>query len=272
MDGQVVVFIKKEKKLDLLIDGNKVFSMDTGETFDKKKHSIILLHGSGQSHVVWSLTGQYLSDQNNNVFAIDLPGHGNSDGQSLKSIEEMAEWLNKFINKLDIQELSIIGHSQGCLVALEYASKFSEKIKSLIFVAGSYEIPVNKNLIDLALAGDLETLNLMMKWAYGNSKQFIGGNPLQKILNSSREVRDVLAVDLIACNNYKNGIKAIKSIKCPTLFVFGELDKMVKIEKGKEFASLIKNSEVHIINNCGHMVILEKAFEMREKIVEFLKK
>ena len=38
--------------------------MDTGETFDKKKHSIILLHGSGQSHVVWSLTGQYLSDQN----------------------------------------------------------------------------------------------------------------------------------------------------------------------------------------------------------------
>ena len=45
---------------------------------------------------------------------------------------------------------------------------------------------------------------------YGSSKQFIGGNPLQKILNSAREVREVLAVDLIACNNYKNGINATK--------------------------------------------------------------
>ena len=46
-------------------------------------------------------------------------------------------------------------------------------------------MPVNKNLIDLALSGDMESLNLMMKWGYGSSKQFIGGNPLKKILNSS---------------------------------------------------------------------------------------
>ena len=47
--------------------------MDTGEVFDKNKKTIILLHGSGQSHVVWSLTTQFLSDHNYNVFAIDFP-------------------------------------------------------------------------------------------------------------------------------------------------------------------------------------------------------
>ena len=47
---------------------------------------------------------------------------------------------------------------------------------------------------------------------------------------------------------------------------------MIKIEKGKEFAGLIPNSKIHIIKNCGHMIILENAFEMREKINEFLKK
>ena len=93
----------------------------------------------------------------------------------------------------------------------------------------------------------------MMKWGYGSSKQFIGGNPLQKILNSSREVREVLAVDLIACNNYKNGINCVKKVKCPTFFIFGELDKMIKIENGKKFAGLISNSKTHIIKNCGHM-------------------
>ena len=254
----------KGNKLNFEIDDKSVFSMDTGEISDSKKNTIFLLHGSGQSHVVWSLTTQFLSDQNNNVFAIDFPGHGNSEGESLKSIEDMAEWLDKVVKKLDLNEITLIGHSQGCLVALEYASKFTKKVKNIIF-AGSYEIPVNKDLINLALAGDMETLNLMMKWGYGSSKQFIGGNPLQKILNSAREVRDVLATDLIACNNYKNGTNAIKKINCPTFFIFGELDKMIRIEKGKEFANLFSNSKTHIIKNCGHMILLENAFEMREK-------
>ena len=258
--------------MNFLINDNEVFLMDTGTTFDSNKHSVILLHGSGQSHVVWSLTTQYLSDQNYNVFALDFPGHGNSEGQCLESIEEMAEWLEKVVNKIGIQDLSLAGHSQGCLVALEYVNRYPKKVKNIIFVAGSYEIPVNKSLIDLALSGDMESLNLMMKWGYGKSKQFIGGNPLQKILNSSREVREVLAVDLIACNNYKNGVNAVKKINCPTFLIFGESDKMIKIEKGKEFAALIPNSKIHVIKNCGHMIILENAFEMREKIFEFLKK
>ena len=253
------------------VENKKVFSSDVGQSFDKNRHTIILLHGSGQSHVVWSLTEQYLSDQGYNVFALDLPGHGNSDGESLKSIEEISEWLEKVIIKIGIQELTILGHSQGCLVALEYANKFPQKIKNLIFVAGSYEIPVNQSLIDLAHSGDMKSLNLMMKWGYGYSKQFIGGNPLQKILNSSREVREVLAVDLRACNNYKNGINAAKKIKFPTFFIFGELDKMIKLDKGKELSGLIPGSKTHIIKDCGHMIILENAFEMREKITEFLK-
>ena len=49
-------------------------------------------------------------------------------------------------------------------------------------------------------------------------------------------------------------------------------DKMVNLEKGKKFADLILNSMTHIIKNCGHMIMFENAFEMREKISEFLKK
>ena len=102
--------------------------------------------------------------------------------------------------------------------------------------------------------------------------KFIGGNPVQKIINSSREVSDILAIDLIACNNYKNGIKAAKTINCPTLFIFGEIDRMITLDKGKEFSSLISDSKIHVIKNCGHMIMFENAFEMREKITEFLKK
>jgi len=133
-------------------------------------------------------------------------------------------------------------------------------------------MPVNQDLIDLAEDGDDQAVKLMMKWSYKDSKKFIGGNPVEKIINSPRDIREILAIDLIACNNYKNGSEALKSINCPTLFIFGELDKMVNLEKGKKFAELIPNSKTHVINNCGHMIMFEKAFEMREKIFEFLKK
>ena len=253
------------------IKNKKIYSNDVGHLYDSNKPTIILLHGSGQSHIVWSLTDQFLADQGFNVFTLDLPGHGNSEGPALKSIEEMSQWLNEFIEYIGIKKSILVGHSQGCLISLELARLYPNKVDKIIFIAGSYSIPVNKVLIDLSLAGDMEALNLMMKWGYGYSKQFIGGNPLQKILNSPREVREVLAVDLIACNNYKNGIDAVKSISCPTFFIFGEIDKMIKLESGKKFANMINNSKVHTIKDCGHMIILENAFEMREKITEFLK-
>ena len=256
----------------LEIDNKKVFTSDAGQGVDKKKETIVLLHGSGLSHIVWSLTEQYLSNQNYNVLSIDLPGHGNSDGKSLKSIEEISDWLEKVFNKLNISKITIVGHSQGCLESLEYYSKYSKRVKNLIFVGGSYRMPVNKDLIDLAKDGDDQAIKLMMKWSYENSKKFIGGNPVEKIINSPRDIREILAVDLVACNNYKNGSEALKAINCPTLFIFGDRDKMVNLEKGKKFAELIPNSKTHIIKDCGHMIMFEKAFEMREKISEFLKK
>jgi pimeloyl-ACP methyl ester carboxylesterase len=254
------------------VDSKNVFASDAGQGIDKKKATIVLLHGSGLSHIVWSLTEQYLSNQNYNVLAIDLPGHGNSEGDCLKSIEEISDWLEKVFKELNVSELTIIGHSQGCLEALEYSSKYSKRVKNLIFVGGSYRMPVNQDLLDFAEDGDNQAVKLMMKWSYENSKKFIGGNPVQKIINSSRDIREILAIDLIACNNYKNGPEALKSINCPTLFIFGELDKMVNLEKGKKFAELIPNSKIHTIKGCGHMIMFEKAFEMREKISEFIKK
>ena len=254
------------------IDKQNVFASDAGKGIDQNKHTIVLLHGSGLSHIVWSLTEQYLSNQSYNVLSLDLPGHGNSNGKCLLSIEQISDWIEKVLNTLNISEVTLIGHSQGCLEALEYCYKYPRKIKNLIFVGGSYKMPVNQDLIDLAESGDDKAVQLMMKWSYENSKKFIGGNPVERIINSPRDIKEILAVDLIACNNYKNGSEALKKINCPTLCIFGEKDKMINVEKGKKFAAFIPNSKTKIIKDCGHMIMFEKAFEMREKISEFLKK
>ena len=79
-----------------------------------------------------------------------------------------------------------------------------------------------------------------------------------------------MAVDLKACNNYKNGEESLKKIDCPTLCIFGDLDKMVPVKIGLKMSEQIKNSETKIISDCGHMIIFEKAFEMRKLVKEFI--
>jgi len=240
--------------------------------FDKKKPSILLMHGSGLTHIVWSLHEQFYATQGYNVLSVDLPGHGNSEGPSLKSIEEISDWIKSLMNVLDINKLIIIGHSQGSLVGIDFAARYPNLINGLVLVAGSYKMPVNQDLINYAEAGDEKAVLLMMKWGYEGSKAFIGGNPVKKIINSSREIREVLAVDLNACNNYKGGKESLEKINCSTLCIFGDLDKMVPLEVGNKMSSMIKNAEKKVINNCGHMIIFEKAFEMRQIVKEFLNK
>ena len=220
---------------------------------------------------MWSLHEQFYTTNGYNVLSVDLPGHGNSEGPSIKSIQEISDWIVELMKKLSINEIIIIGHSQGALVGIDFSSRYQNLISKLILVSGTHKMPVNQDLIDLAEAGDEKSILLMMKWGYEGSKAFIGGNPVKKIINSSREIREILAVDLNACNNYKDGAESLKKINCQTLCIFGELDKMVPLKVGKKMAEQIKNSKVEVIINCGHMIIFERAFDMRKKVISFLK-
>ena len=252
------------------IENQNIYASDAGQGIDVKKKTMVFLHGSGLSHIVWSLTEQFFFNKNFNVLSLDLPGHGNSDGPCLDSIEKIADWLEEVFKKLNLNDLILVGHSQGCLEILEYAHKYKNRLKKLVFIGGSNKMPVHPNLIELAKNGDSDAIKLMMKWGYEGSKKFIGGNPVEKIIQSPRDISEILAVDLIACNNYLNGFEAAKKINLPSLVILGELDKMVNLESGKKFSNLLENSSTHIINECGHMIMIEKAFEMREKILKFL--
>ncbi|MBC8306073.1 MAG: alpha/beta hydrolase, partial [Pelagibacterales bacterium] len=68
------------------LENKSVHASNAGQELDHKKETIIFLHGSGLSHIVWSLVEQFFSNKNFNVLSIDLPGHGNSEGPCLHTI------------------------------------------------------------------------------------------------------------------------------------------------------------------------------------------
>ena len=64
---------------------------------EEKKPTLLLMHGSGLSHIVWSLHEQFYTSQGFNVLSVDLPGHGDSDGPALKSINEISDWVKELM-------------------------------------------------------------------------------------------------------------------------------------------------------------------------------
>ena len=79
------------------VNGVEVFASTGGRPFDKNKPLIIFVHGSGLTHMTWVLQTRYFAFHGYSVLAIDMPGHGLSSGESLKSIEEMADWIKDVI-------------------------------------------------------------------------------------------------------------------------------------------------------------------------------
>ena len=111
------------------VNGSEVFASTGGRPFDKNKPLIIFVHGSGLTHMTWVLQTRYFAFHGYSVLAVDMPGHGLSSGQSLKSIEEMADWVSDVIDTVGYKEASLVGHSQGCLVTIECAAKIQIKLR-----------------------------------------------------------------------------------------------------------------------------------------------
>ena len=105
--------------MKLKVNGKEAYYTSSGREIDKNQPSIVFVHGSGLSHVTWVLQTRYFAFHGYNTIAVDLPGHGDSEGPPLKTIEEMADWVADLLTALGIEKASYVGHSQGGLVGLE---------------------------------------------------------------------------------------------------------------------------------------------------------
>ena len=99
-----------------------------GRTFNNDGEILVFIHGSGQSHLTWILQSRYFAYRGYQVLAPDFPGHGLSGGTPLDSIEAMADWVIALLDSLDVNTACLVGHSQGCLVTIDAAARYPDRI------------------------------------------------------------------------------------------------------------------------------------------------
>jgi pimeloyl-ACP methyl ester carboxylesterase len=195
--------------MNIAVDGVNIFAATGGCAFDPKKPTVVFVHGSGLDHRSWALQSRWFAFHGYSVFAPDFPGHSLSEGEPLKSIENMGKWLVKAIKHSGAESVHLVGHSQGFLVALEAATLLGEKLKSLTAVASASAIPVNESLIETAKKNTEEAAEMLLKWGFGSlSHSGSSAVPGMQPIGIGRQImsKNPLAEDLLACNNYKNGV------------------------------------------------------------------
>ena len=262
--------------MKLELDGHEVYASNGGRKFDSDGHVVVLLHGSGQSHLSWVLQGRYLAYDGYSVLAPDFPGHGLSAGVPLTSIEDMADWLCRLLDALNVKTASVVGHSQGVLVALSAVARYPDRFQKMALIAGALAIPVNEALVkdsEVALKSAIEN---MTSWGHGQIAQMHDhSQPGHSFLFYGRQImaannRQALTADFTACNHYQSGEEDASKISVPTLLILAEKDRMTPRRAGRALAASLSNVQLVEVKGAGHMLPAEAPDDVNSHLVTFL--
>lgn len=251
-----------------------------GRTPDPKAPALLMLHGSGQSHLTWLLQSRWLAYHGYSVYAPDFPGHGLSGGAPLASIEEMADWTAGLVEKLKLEQVVLTGHSQGCLVALETAKNMAVRetsiCKGLVLIAAGLSIPVNEALLETAKTDPQKAARMMTGWGHGQAARLHDhSQPGLSHLGFSRQLMAAndpaaLGVDLAACQAYRGGTEAAAELDLPALVILAEKDRMTPVKAGRAMAAALNRSQTIEIPEAGHMLPPERPEEINRAIAGFM--
>jgi pimeloyl-ACP methyl ester carboxylesterase len=264
--------------MEISLAGARVFLAEQGRRFDPARPTLLFVHGAGMDHSVWPLQARHFAYRGCNALAVDLPGHGRSEGALLPSIEAMADWLGSLIEALGVARAGLVGHSMGSLVTLACAARAPKRVERLALLGAAPAMPVHPAL--LAAAGKSEPLapRMICDWGFGPAGHFGGhrspgswmlGHALT-LLGQSAGPR--LSTDLAACNTYADGLAHAAQIACPALVVAGALDRMTPARQGAKLAEAIRGASLVSLPGCGHMMLVERPDATRDALDGFLTK
>lgn len=259
------------------VNGSTAFASTGGKAHEDGKPFVIFLHGSGQSHLSWTQQVRVFAYDGYNVMAPDFPAHGHSEGEPLNTIEEMADWVIALMDAAGAKEADIVAHSQGCLVTLELAARYPDRVKKTVFIAGAAAIPVNDALVGMAETKEPKAIAAMVSWGSGAlGHKFDNTVPGASLIGTGLQLmhanaEGALAADLNACNAYTTGADQAAKISGPSLCIWAEKDKMTPLKSGFKLSETLPGSETIVIKNAGHMLPPENPREVNEALRGFLK-
>ena len=242
---------------------------------DRAASNVVFVHGAANDHSVFALQSRYFAYHGRNVYAVDLPGHGNSAGEPLRSVELLADWLIMFLDAAGANEATLIGHSLGSLAVLEASARHPNRVTALALLATAVPMTVSDPLLAAAAANDHAAFEMINSWSFG-AKRVLGGNPWPGVWMTGNALRlmerarpNVLHADLVACRDYADGLQAAAAVECRSLVLLGARDIMAPARAARELAATLRDVSAVTID-CGHSMMSEEPDAVLDALLQFL--
>lgn len=252
----------------LEIDGVRLNYTDTGNMNGKP---VVLMHGWGcDISTVRSIAS--ILEPGMRVLSVDLPGHGKSQEPSeIWGVENYTELIEKFIGKLGLTDVTLIGHSFGGRIGILLASR-NDYVRKLVLVDSAGVKPVRplKYYLKIYTYKTLKhALPLIFGRKFGNRmlEAYRGKSGSADYRNASPIMRGILS----RCVN-EDLTHVMPLIKVPTLLIWGSEDTATPLSDAKIMERLIPDAGLVSFEGCGHYSFLDNPAGFRAVMREFFKK
>jgi len=257
------------------IYGQKISYLEAGSSGP----NVILLHGLGGDATNWTMTIPALAGKYH-VYAPDQIGFGNSDKPIMTyRVATLVEFLDQFYQKLGIDKATLVGNSLGGWTAAAFSIAHPQKVEKLVLVSaagytakryGGQELPKDiysvlnpgttadmKRLFEAAFYDKAYSTDAFIALAFTNKLKRGDGYTINSFIDSFLRGEDFLD-------------DKVKTIKAPTLLIWGREDKLTPPAMADAFAQDIQGSQKVIIDQCGHVAQIEKAQIFNNALLKFL--
>ena len=227
--------------------------------FGTGEKTLVFLHGWGQNIEMMMPVGDKLK-KNNRIIIVDLPGFGNSkEPDTVWTVYDYAECIHELLESLKVKNPVLIGHSFGGKISLVYASKY--KVDRLVLFGSPFKKGIQKKSFKVKIFKFIKKVPGLRKLE-GFAKRHLGSRDYRQASDFMRKVL-VEHVNLDITED-------VRSIKCPTIIIWGTMDVEVPIEDAYELEKLIVDSAVIPYEGCSHYAYLERLGQTVSIIKKFI--
>ena len=276
----------------ITVQGHSSYCYTGGKPFDPSKPTLVFIHGVLNDHSVWILQTRYFAHHGFNVLAVDLPGHGKSEGSCPKSVEEAAEFILALLDAAGVKRAALIGHSWGSLIALHTASLAPERVSQLALVGTAFPMKVSPALLDTSLNEPMKAIEMVNTfshsslspppsalgpgtWLYGGSRALMRRVYSNAMAGPSRE--NVFHIGFTACDRYEGAFLALNRALAhmeyahsAILFIVGKADQMTTPKAAQALIDKAPGAKVVKVSG-GHQMMTESPEETLQALADFLK-
>ncbi len=252
---------------------------------------LLLIHGIAEAAWAWEVIIPALA-RRHRVIAPDLLGHGRSaKPRGDYSLGNQATLMRDLMISLDIEHATLVGHSLGGGITMQFAYQYPERCERMVLVAsGGLGQDVTFLLRSLGLPGadfvaplvlSNITRDMMLGTARWLGRRGLKASPGQKAMWRSYAgltepaTRDAFIATVRAVVDQRGQrVSALERLylarSMPTLLVWGENDRVIPVSHAHSAHEEMPGSRLEIISGAGHFVQLEKPQRVAELILDFL--